>query len=435
MTYEAALEKIHSLLTFGSRPGLDRMRELLHRLGDPQDSLRFIHVAGTNGKGSVCAVLSAILREAGYRTGLFISPYITDFRERIQIDNVPVSKETLTAAVEATCPVLEQLREEGVIITEFEYVNALEFYIHAQAHCDIVVLETGMGGLLDCTNVIRPPLGAVITTIGLDHTAVLGDTVEAIAAQKCGIIKNGSAAFTSRQCREAMAVIEKTAARMNVPLIKSGDIEAHIEEMTLEGSRFTIGDMEYHIRLAGRHQVENALTALAALFYFRNKKLLSISDEAILDGLEAAANPARLQLLGKDPIVLLDGAHNPNGVEALREAVRAFLPDTPITCVTGMLADKDVNSAASLLKGLFRRVFTVPVDNPRTLAAQSLAAIFAAQGDDAVACSSPQEGIDRALAAAKQENGAVLICGSLYLAGEILSKRAPGAFSPRKRDA
>ena len=435
MTYEIALEKIHSLLTFGSRPGLDRMRELLRRLGNPQDKLRYIHVAGTNGKGSVCAVLSSVLVAAGYKTGLFISPYITDFRERIQINNRMIDKETLARAVAATFPVLEQLREEGTVITEFEYVNALQFYIHAQARCDIVVLETGMGGLLDCTNVIKPPLGAVITAIGRDHTAVLGDTLEAIAEQKCGIIKNGSAAFTSRQCREAMAVIEKTAARMNVPLTKSEDIEAHIEEMTLEGSRFTIGDMEYHIRLAGRHQVENALTALAALFYFRNKKLLSISDEAILDGLEAAANPARLQLLGRNPIVLLDGAHNPNGVEALRKAVRAFLPDTPITCVTGMLADKDVNSATSLLKGLFRRVFTVPVDNPRALAAQSLAAIFAAQGDDAVACSSPQEGLDRALAAAKQENGAVLICGSLYLAGEILSKRAPGAFSPRERDA
>ncbi len=252
MTYEIALEKIHSLLTFGSRPGLDRMRELLRRLGNPQDKLRYIHVAGTNGKGSVCAVLSSVLVAAGYKTGLFISPYITDFRERIQINNRMIDKETLARAVAATFPVLEQLREEGTVITEFEYVNALQFYIHAQARCDIVVLETGMGGLLDCTNVIKPPLGAVITAIGRDHTAVLGDTLEAIAEQKCGIIKNGSAAFTSRQCREAMAVIEKTAARMNVPLTKSEDIEAHIEEMTLEGSRFTIGDMEYHIRLARR---------------------------------------------------------------------------------------------------------------------------------------------------------------------------------------
>ena len=388
MTYEAALEKIHSLLPFGSRPGLDRMRELLHRLGDPQDSLRFIHVAGTNGKGSVCAVLSAILREAGYRTGLFISPYITDFRERIQIDNVPVSKETLTAAVEATCPVLEQLREEGVIITEFEYVNALEFYIHAQAHCDIVVLETGMGGLLDCTNVIRPPLGAVITTIGLDHTAVLGDTVEAIAAQKCGIIKNGSAAFTSRQCPEAMAVIEETAARLNVPLVKSESLPVDIDSMALTGSRFSVGSLDCTLHLAGRHQIENALTALSAVFYFRTHKLLSVR-------------------------------HNPNGIAALRDAVSLFLPDTPITCVLGMLADKDVGSAVGLLRGAFRRVYTVPVCNPRAMAAKDLAEICRAADMDAAPFDSPLAAIEQAVNAAEKEHGAVLICGSLYLAGEV----------------
>ncbi len=243
MTYETALKKIHSLLTFGSRPGLDRMRALLHRMGDPQDKLRYIHVAGTNGKGSVCAVLSSVLAAAGYKTGLFISPYITDFRERIQINNQMIDEKTLTDAVATTFPLVEQLRSEGVIITEFEYVNALQFYIHARAHCDLVVLETGMGGLLDCTNVIRPPLAAVITTIGLDHTAVLGDTIAAIAEQKCGIIKNGSAAFTSRQCTEAMQVIEATAKRLNMPLVKSGSLDATVEEMTIEGSRFTVGEL------------------------------------------------------------------------------------------------------------------------------------------------------------------------------------------------
>ena len=163
MTYENAVEKIHSLLTFGSRPGLDRMRILLDRLGNPQDRLKFIHIAGTNGKGSVCAMLSSALVAAGYKTGLFISPYITDFRERIQINNCMVSESVLTDAVEKTFPIIEQLREEGTIITEFEYVNALQFYIHANADCDLVVLETGMGGLLDCTNTIKSPLCAVIT--------------------------------------------------------------------------------------------------------------------------------------------------------------------------------------------------------------------------------------------------------------------------------
>lgn len=420
MTYETALEKIHSLLTYGSRPGLDRMRELLRRLDNPQDKLRYIHVAGTNGKGSVCAVLSSVLAAAGYKTGLFISPYITDFRERMQINNRMISREALAQAVGDTFPVLEELRAEGVIITEFEYVNALQFYWHAQEHCDIVVLETGMGGLLDCTNVIKPPLGAVITTIGLDHTAVLGDTIEEIAAQKCGIIKNGSAAFTSRQCPEAMAVIEETAARMNVPLAKSEDLPVAVEEMSLHGSRFTVGDLECHIRLAGAHQIENALTALAAIFYFRNQKLLSVSDEAILDGLEAAANPARLQLLQEDPVVLLDGAHNPNGIAALKQALQAFLPGVPLHGVMGMLADKDTGGALALLKDVFCSVTTVPIQNPRALTAQALAEQCRACGITAAACQTPQEAVAQAVNAAKADGGAVVICGSLYLAGEIL---------------
>ena len=238
MTYENALEKIHSLLTFGSRPGLDRMRRFLAELGDPQDKSKYIHVAGTNGKGSVCAVLSSVLVAAGYKTGLFISPYITDFRERIQINNQMISRETLTNAVERTFPVIERLRDEGVIITEFEYVNALQFLIHAEADCDIVVLETGMGGLLDCTNVIKPPLCSVITTIGLDHTAVLGDTLEKIAEQKCGIIKPGSVAVTSNQEAAVMRVIAADCRQKQTPLIESSSIKIKVEKSGLHGSVF-----------------------------------------------------------------------------------------------------------------------------------------------------------------------------------------------------
>ena len=237
MTYSEALDNIHSLLSFGSRPGLDRVSELLRRMGNPQDKLRYIHVAGTNGKGSTCAMLSAILRAEGYKTGLFISPYITDFRERIQINNEPVSEETLTEAVEKTLPLVNQLRDEGIIITEFEYVNALEFYIHAEAKCDVVVLEVGMGGLLDCTNVILPPLCSVIATIGLDHTAILGDTIEAIAEQKCGILKAGSIAVTSKQDARAMRVIESTAKKLGIPLLKSEDIEVEVKDISLRGKK------------------------------------------------------------------------------------------------------------------------------------------------------------------------------------------------------
>ncbi|MER2080381.1 MAG: folylpolyglutamate synthase/dihydrofolate synthase family protein [Ruminococcus sp.] len=419
MTYTEALNKIHSLLTFGSRPGLDRVRELLRRMGDPQDKLRYIHVAGTNGKGSVCAMLSAILVAAGYKTGLFISPYITDFRERIQINNAMVSEEVLTDAVEKTFPLIEQLRAEGIVITEFEYVNALEFYIHAQAECDIVVLETGMGGLLDCTNVIRPPLCAVITTIGLDHTAILGDTIAAIAEQKCGIFKSGSLAVTSAQCEEAMRVIAGTAAAKHIPLIKSSSVSLELRDITLGGSEFLYQGAPILLRLAGDYQLENARTALAAIEVLTLNGELDISPEDIRRGLFNAVNPARLETLCGSPLVLLDGAHNPNGIGALKQAIDRFLEGKKILCVLGMLADKDIDSALRLLDGVFEAIYTVPIDNPRALAPDLLAEKCRSHAAEVRAFDSAELAFDTAFERAERENAAVLVCGSLYLAGSI----------------
>ena len=419
MTYTEALNKIHSLLTFGSRPGLDRVRELLRRMGDPQDKLRYIHVAGTNGKGSVCAMLSAILVAAGYKTGLFISPYITDFRERIQINNAMVSEEVLTDAVEKTFPLIEQLRAEGIVITEFEYVNALEFYIHAQAECDIVVLETGMGGLLDCTNVIRPPLCAVITTIGLDHTAILGDTIAAIAEQKCGIFKSGSLAVTSAQCEEAMRVIAGTAAAKHIPLIKSSSVSLELRDITLGGSEFLYQGAPILLRLAGDYQLENARTALAAIEVLTLNGELDISPEDIRRGLFNAVNPARRETLCGSPLVILDGAHNPNGIGALKQAIDRFLEGKKILCVLGMLADKDIDSALRLLDGVFEAIYTVPIDNPRALAPDLLAEKCRSHAAEVRAFDSAELAFDTAFERAERENAAVLVCGSLYLAGSI----------------
>lgn len=419
MTYENALEKIHSLLSFGSRPGLDRILTLLDRMGNPQDKLKYIHVAGTNGKGSVCAMLSSVLVASGYKTGLFISPYITDFRERIQINNEMISKEMLANAVEETFPLIEKLQSEGIIITEFEYVNALEFYIHANENCDVVVLETGMGGLLDCTNVIKPPLCSVITTIGLDHTAILGDTIEKIAYQKCGIIKSGSCAVTSSQVADAMSVIEHTAEKLSVPLIKSKSIKINVISETPEGSEFEYSGRKIHLNLAGKHQLENAKTALAAIESVRQRGLLKISDDDISVGFSKAVNPARFELLSKNPIVILDGAHNPNGIEALKNAVSNFLDGKKITCVMGMLADKDIDSSIKLLSGVFESVYTVPVDNPRTISSEELAQKCRGYFKNVTTFDCAKKAFDSAVKNAKNNSGAVLICGSLYLAGEI----------------
>lgn len=419
MTYEQAVEKIHSLLTFGSRPGLDRMRIFLEKLGNPQDKLQYIHIAGTNGKGSVCAVLSAVLAEAGYKTGLFISPYITDFRERIQINNQMISKEILADAVEKTFPIIEKLREDGVIITEFEYVNALQFYIHANENCDIVVLETGLGGLLDCTNTILPPLCSVITTIGLDHTAILGSTLEEIAWQKCGIIKSGSVAVTSRQTEGAMSVIECTCKSRNVPLFRSESAEIKVISESLESTVFEYDGEELELHLVGEHQLENAKTALTALKVLCDSGKINVSKKALKSGVAKAVNPARLELMSKNPVVLLDGAHNPNGIEALSNAVKKYLPNQKRLCLMGMLADKDSAGSIKLLEGLFEEVITVTVDNPRTLTAQELAEKCRQHFPGATAFDDNKKALDYALKKAEEEKIPLVICGSLYLAGEL----------------
>ncbi len=412
-----AIDKIHSLDKFGSRPGLDRIQRFLSILGNPQDNLKFVHVAGTNGKGSTCAMLSAVLTAAGYKTGLFISPYIVDFRERIQINGKMISEEVLENAVEKTFPVIEKLREDGCVITEFEYVMALEFLIHSEAECDVVVLETGLGGLLDCTNVIKPPLCSVITKIGLDHTAVLGDTIEQIAAQKCGIIKSGSPAVASAQDKSVMKLIESDCASKGVQLIKSESLPVKVLANSLDGIKLEYNDIRLNLPLVGAHQIENAKTALSVLEVIHES--FPVKSENIQSGFARTTNPARLEVLGKNPLVILDGAHNPDGINALKNALEAYLPDKKKSLILGMLADKDSKSSVKLLGGLFDKVFTVPVNNPRTLSSEALAEECRQHFSETECFGNPFSAFDAAYETAKQENNALIIAGSLYLAGEL----------------
>ena len=419
MIYEESLQFIHSLDKFGSRPGLERVGKLFGMVPEVLDQ-RFIHVAGTNGKGSVCALLSAVLAQAGYKTGLFISPYITDFRERMQINNHMIPKEELAKAVEFFKPKLEKLNAEGVIITEFEFVTVLSFYLFKQQKCDVVVCETGMGGLLDSTNLIPCPLCSVITRIDLDHTAVLGNTIAEIAEQKCGIIKENSFAVTSAQSGEAMLTIENSAREKGVDLLKSETMQFTVMSEDLHGTAFIWNDIPLKIPLAGHYQLENAKAALAALDALRQRGELTISDSDIQKGFAAAVNPARLEVLGEDPIVLLDGAHNPNGLAGLRMAIQKHLGGKKIFCVIGMMADKDIESATRILTGVFSEIYTVPVNNPRAIDPEELARIMSLIPPYiAIVAESPREAFDTAYERARQENGAVLVCGSLYLAGEI----------------
>ena len=417
MTYENALEIIHSLNKFGMKPGLDRIKKLLSLMDNPQDKLKFVHVAGTNGKGSSCAMISSVLVQAGYKTGLFISPFITDFRERIQINGEMISKDCLANAVEKTYPLLQRLEKEDCIITEFEYVMALEFYIHFKENCDVVVLETGLGGLYDCTNVILPPLCSVITTIGLDHTAVLGNTIEEIALQKCGIIKKNSPVITSNQDKRAIEIIRKTAEENNSKLIESNSIDFENISQSLFGTSFTYKGIGINLPLIGEHQIENAKTAMATIEVLKSS--FKITDENIAQGFAKAVNPARFEVLSKNPLIILDGAHNPNGIEALKNALNTHIKGVKPICIMGMLSDKDSKSSVKILERMFSTIFTVPVDIPRSLSADELKAECVDYFENVISCENPFQAFDDALALSEKQQLPIIICGSLYLAGEI----------------
>lgn len=418
MTYNQALDKINSLLLFGSRPGLDRIKSLLELMGNPQDRLKFVHVAGTNGKGSTCAIISQVLKAAGYKTGLFISPYIVDFCDRMQINGKMISHEDLIECVESIFPLIEQLKEQGIVITEFEFVTAIAFKWYADNNCDIVVLETGMGGKLDCTNVIKTPLVSVITSISLDHTAVLGDSLELIAIQKSGIIKQDGNTVFYPQEEIVNRVIEMYAVEYNNSILRADTVPLNVKEYKITGTVLQYGGRELKLNLIGRHQLKNSKTALGAIEILRREKGFKITDDNIAEGFSKAVMPARLELLSEKPVVLLDGAHNPDGMYALSGAIKDYLPGKKIVCIMGMLKDKDSNSSLEYLDGLVDAVITLEPDNPRKQTSYELAE-KAVKFFDMVY---PMENFDLAVKRALNiagENGAVVVCGSLYLASQL----------------
>lgn len=418
MYYNEAISKINSLMLFGSRPGLDRILELLEMMGNPQDKLKYVHIAGTNGKGSTSKMISSVLISSGYKTGLFISPFIIDFRERIQINNEMISKQELTRCVEETYPLIEQLKEKGVIITEFEYITALAFKWYAESNCDIVVLETGLGGSLDCTNVVKDTLVSVITSISYDHTAVLGDTLEEIAGQKAGIIKENSTTVYFRQGDIADTVITNTATKQGNTITYADEIDIEITEKSIEHTKFTYNSNELTIHLIGQHQTKNARLALGAIEQLRKSYGFNITDNALTEGFYKAEMPARLELLCKEPVVLIDGAHNPNGMEALAEAIKQYLPNKKIVCIMGMLKDKDSNSSLEYLDGLIDSVITLEPDNPRKQTSEELAEKAVKFFDMVYPMDSFTDAIEKGLDLAT-DDGALLVCGSLYLASEL----------------
>ena len=417
MTYEEALSYIHSICWKGSKLGLDRTRELLGKLDDPQKELKFIHIAGTNGKGSTAAMLSSILEEAGYRVGLYTSPFINRFNERMQVNHQPIPDEELAALTEYVRPHADAMADSP---TEFELITALAMVWFARQKCDIVVLEVGMGGELDSTNIIDVPEAAVIMAMGLDHVKELGPTMADIARAKAGIIKEGGRVVSYGGTPEADEVIAAVCRARNASL-RQPDFSAIVPgDFGLEGQTFSYkGWRGLRIPLVGAYQMNNAAVVLETVEVLRQRGW-SVSDEAVRKGLADTRWPARFEVLRRDPVFIVDGGHNPHGIRATAESLSRLFPGRKITFVTGVMADKDVEHILGLIVPLAEQFFTVRPDNPRAMDAGELAARIEAMGAKATACASVQDGVDRAIQA-EGPHGVACALGSLYMSGEVRS--------------
>ncbi len=410
MTYEQALEWLHSTPRFGQAPGLSRIYELTARLGLPQNRFPCVHIAGTNGKGSTSAMTASILQAAGYKTALFTSPYLEDFRERMRINGSFIPKTELAGLADL-------IRSAGrhMELTEFELVTAIGLTWFAQQGCDIAVLEVGLGGRFDATNIIPPPLAAAITAIALDHTQILGNTVGQIAMEKAGILKSGSRAVLSpNQPAGVEEVIRRVCAERNIPLACPAPLPGPEEHGACTPILWR--DRIIRLPLLGNIQRSNAAAALAVVELLREQGW-EIPDHAVVQGLESVRWPGRMELFRQRPPVLLDCAHNPDALAQLSQWVRDHFAGRPVSVVMGMLADKDHRAGIQSVAAQCCRFYAAPPPSPRALNPKETAAEAAKAGTAAVACASVEEAVKRALANLEPD-GALLVCGSIPLVGE-----------------
>ena len=415
MNANEAIEYIHSVCWKGSVPGLERTRELLARMGNPEKQLKFVHIAGTNGKGSTAAMTASILQKAGYRTGLYTSPYIYRFHERMQIDGAEISDEDLAEITEYVRPFADAMAESP---TEFELVCCVAFEYFKRRQCDIVVLEVGMGGAMDATNVIDTPEVAVITNIGLDHTEYLGDTVEKIAETKAGIFKENGHAVIYRGAPPVEAVFERVCAEKNVCLKKADFDGLVLQRHSLEGQVFDCGARkDLALPLLGDHQLHNAAVVLAIADTLIGEGW-RITEQNIRDGLRDVRWPGRFDVVCRRPLFIIDGGHNPQCIEALVKNIEDYLRDRRVIALTGVLADKDYADMYKPVMPLVDRFVCITPPNPRRLPAAQLAEYLRRVGAEAVSCETVPDGVRTALELAG-DDGAVLCFGSLYTIGAI----------------
>lgn len=424
LNYQEALDFIHGTYKFGSKLGLENITYLLELLGNPQEGLSIIHIAGTNGKGSTAAFLHGVLRAAGYRVGLYTSPYLQYFTERIQINGVDIQEERLAQLTAVVKEKIEIMVAEGRNHpTEFEVVTALAFLYYAEEKVDYLVLEVGLGGRLDATNVIKDPLLSVITPIGFDHMQYLGDTLEQIAFEKGGIIKENGYTVVYPQRDEVLKVFQELCSSKSNQLTISEAVGLDISYSGIDYQQFSvvIQGKEYNdikIKLAGNHQIYNCCNALTAIEVLKSDRGLSIEDEAIYKGLAETGWPGRMEVVKEKPLTIIDGAHNIHGAEALSGNIQALLGQYKITLVIGMLEDKDIEGFLKLIIPLVDRVVTTRPDNPRAMGAEALKEKVISYGKPVYA----HDDINEAIAKAEEltaEKEAILYAGSLYMIGAV----------------
>lgn len=399
-----------------SEPGLARSSELLSLLGDPQKKLKFVHIAGTNGKGSTAAMLASVLQSAGYRTGLYTSPHLLRFHERMRVNGKEIDDKSLIALTNTVRNAAEQMSE---MPTGFEIMTAIAFLYFVQEQCDIVSLEVGLGGRMDSTNVIPAPEVCVVANIGLEHTAILGDTVEKIAAEKCGIIKHGAHAVLFGQSEGVENVAREKCAQEDVALTITAQEKLERISSSLDGQEFKYrGRGPYHLRLLGEYQLLNALTVIDVCNALRSRGWDKLTDEAIDEGLSHAQWPGRLELLRRRPDFIVDGAHNPQCVDALMDSLAALYGDKKLIFLTGVLRDKDWQQMLRRALPLAKAFVVITPPSARALDENELAAWLNKQGVQAIPAKDTDDGVRRALALAGEDD-AICSWGSLYFTGEV----------------
>lgn len=413
MNYQEAVDYIHSLLAFGINPGLERIRALLEVLGNPQNDLRFVHVAGTNGKGSTSTMLACILRAAGYKTGLFTSPYVFSFCERIQINNENIPESALACVVARVKAAIETLNAEGIVPTEFEAITAAALLYFKEQNCDYAVMEVGLGGRYDSTNIIPAPEVCVITSISLDHTKILGDTIKQIASEKAGILKRGSACVTTtRQDPTALSVIRDTAKKQGCTLRVADANAAQVLSESLTETVFSYQGEIYTIHLSGRHQIENAVGVVEAA-----KQIAGVTQAHIRAGLQNTVMRGRMEYRASTPPILLDGGHNPECAEALSAVLNRFAPQH-ITAVIGMMADKDAAQYLKMVAPHCKEIYFTKPSNPRAAEPAMLQGLIHSVNVKSFTESNPKSALKQAIDATPQD-GLLLVCGSFYLLSDL----------------